>query len=167
MVDRLLPHLIRFLAFGKNVPEADAEELASDVLMAVHAKIRTFHHGGPARLTTWIFEIAKNRAIDYHRASSPSEVALAPDTPQVLPDNKALYAGRNRDLLKWLLEQLNGFSEQEQSLLKWRALEIPYSQIAEWLGIADGTARVRHKRAIEKLLAKADELAAQKGVARP
>lgn len=135
------------------------------MLLTVHAKIGTFRHGGPAKLTTWIFEIAKNRAIDYHRASSPAEVELAPDAPQVTHDCDSRYAGRNRELLKWLLRQLDEFSEQDQLLLKWRALEIPYKQIAEWLDITEGSARVRHKRVTEKLLAKAAQLTIQKGAA--
>jgi RNA polymerase sigma-70 factor, ECF subfamily len=168
LVDRLLPHLTRFLAFGKRIPEADAEELASDVLMTVHQKIGTFRHGGRAKLTTWIFEIAKNRAIDYYRASSGKpEIELPPDMPQQPPHEETLYAGRNRALLEWLLKELDELSEQDQWLLKWRALEIPYLEIAQWLGIGEGTARVRHKRAMEKLLAKAAERAVQKGVARP
>ncbi|HWY70327.1 MAG TPA: sigma-70 family RNA polymerase sigma factor [Terriglobales bacterium] len=153
LVDQLLPHLIKFLAFGKTIPEADAEELASDVLMTIHTKIGTFRHGGPAKLTTWIFEIAKNKAIDYHRASSPQEVELLPDTLQVRTTSDGRYAGRNRELLQWLSEHIHKLSQQDQWLLGWRAQGIPYSQIAEWLGITEGTARVRHKRATEKLLA--------------
>jgi RNA polymerase sigma factor (sigma-70 family) len=163
LADRLLSPLCRFLAFGKNVPEADAEEMASDVLMTVYDKIGTFQHGGRAKLTTWIFQIAKNRAIDYHRASRPENVELTNRIYQTGPGSDAAYAGRNRSLLEWLLRELEGFSEQDQWLLKWRALEIPYSEIAGWLGINEGTARVRHKRAIEKLLQKAAEPSGRKG----
>lgn len=159
----MLSPLCRFLAFGKSIPEADAEELASDVLVTVHDKIGTFRHGGRAKLTTWIFEIAKNRAIDYHRASRPEHVELTSDISQTRPGSGAVYSGRNRDLLEWLLRELEGFSEQDQWLLKWRALEIPYGEIAAWLGINEGTARVRHKRAMEKLLQKAAESPVGKG----
>ena len=163
-MDRLLPHLTRFLAFGKNISEGDAEELASDVLMTVHAKVANFRHGGRAKLTTWIFEIAKNRAIDYHRASSSRDVELQPDIAQPLPDDDNRYAGRNRELLEWLLKELVGFSEEDQLLLKWRAIEVSYAQIGEWLGITEGTARARHKRTMDKLKVKAAELAVQKGI---
>ena len=67
-LDRTLtPPLIGFLHFVMNVPEADAEEIASDVLLAVSSHVHTFQHGGRAKLTTWIFEIAKNKATDFHR----------------------------------------------------------------------------------------------------
>ena len=48
-----------------GVYETDAEELAQDVLMKVYAKVGTFHRSGKAMLTTWIFQIAGNRAIDF------------------------------------------------------------------------------------------------------
>lgn len=162
-MDRFLPHLIKFVAFGKNVPEADAEELAIDVLVTVHDKVATFRYGGNAKLTTWIFQIAKNRALDYHRTSARHEAELQADPPDVDIDTHARYAGRNQEQLKWLSEQLNHFSEQDQWLLKWRAEDVPYSQIGEWLGISEGTARVRHKRAMAKLIASAE--AAQRGAA--
>ena len=123
--------------------------------MAVHNKVGTFHHDGRAKLTTWIFEIAKNRAIDYHRASSHLETELTHDIPQRSPATRSSRVSRNSPQLEWLIAQLNGFSDEDQQLLKWRALEIPYSQIAQWLGLTEGNARVRHKRAMQKLLSKA------------
>ena len=63
-----------------DVPEADAEEIASDVLFTVTRKIHTFKCGGRAKLTTWIYEIAKNRAIDFHRKTRVEEVEFDDNT---------------------------------------------------------------------------------------
>jgi DNA-directed RNA polymerase specialized sigma24 family protein len=41
-----------------NIPEGDAEDVAIDVFMKVHGNIGTFRYGDPAKLTTWIFQIA-------------------------------------------------------------------------------------------------------------
>lgn len=121
--------------------------------MAVHDKIGTFRCGGRAKLTTWIYEIAKNRAIDYHRASrsEPEQVEFKEALGSGQREDGA-YAGRNQESLKWLRKELAGLTEPDQWLLKWRAAGIPYAQIGEWLGMTEGTARVRHKRAMEKLL---------------
>ena len=134
--------------------------------MAVHDKVGTFRHDGRAKLTTWIFEIAKNRAIDYHRASSPAEIELTQDVPQQSQDSDISFVSRNPHLRDWLIRELNEFPEQDQQLLKWRALEYPYSQIAEWLGLTEGNARVRHKRAMQRLLSKATSVDVQKGATR-
>jgi len=76
LVDRLLKPLSHFLTADMGIPEADAEETALDLFMTVHEKIGTFRHGGRAKLTTWIYQIAKNRAIDYHRSAKPEPEPL-------------------------------------------------------------------------------------------
>jgi len=136
-----------------DVPELIAEELCADLLMVVHEKIGTFRFGERAKLTTWIFEIAKNRAIDYHRRSKPDCCSLNEAIQQQDQDATvgSEYAGRNETLLVWLRSELEQLSERDQAILKWRALEIPFAQIAAWLQMTEGTVRVRHKRALDKL----------------
>jgi len=153
LVDRLLSHLILFICQFGEIAEPDAEEIASDVLWSAHQSIQKFRYGGSAKLTTWIFEIAKNRAIDFLRkaASSPEYVEVT-ETASVSGEDAARYAGKNKELLSWLNEQLSSLREDDQNLLKWRALGFAYAQIASWLGISEVNARVRYKRALDKLI---------------
>ena len=144
-----------------DVPEADAEEIASDVLFTVSRKIRTFKCGGRAKLTTWIFEIAKNRAVDFHRKLRVAEVEFDDNTATDI--NRESFARRNDALLLWLQGEFNHFSDHDRQLLLWRAREIEYATIAEWLGITEGAARTRHARALAKLL-EASQAGVGKGV---
>ena len=116
-----------------GIPEADAEELACETLFTVSSRIHTFQHGGRAKLTTWIFEIAKNKAIDFHRKqeSQPEEVALADGFPHCA--SAGACAGRNAPYLSWLREQFAKMEESDRELLLWRAADIPYEQIAGWM----------------------------------
>ena len=66
------------------------------------------------------------------------------------------YTNRNPHLQIWLANELAGLSEQDRQILNWRALDYDFAQIADWLGMAEGTARVRHKRALDKLKAAAE-----------
>lgn len=143
-----------------DLPEADSEEIASDVLFTVSRKIRSFKCGERAKLTTWIFEIAKNRAIDFHRKIRVELVEYDDDTAN--GDKRESFAGRNDTMLAWLQGELQHFSDQDQQLLLWRAREIEYATIAEWLGITEGAARTRHTRAQAKLL-EASATGARKG----
>jgi hypothetical protein len=77
------------------------------------------------------------------------------------------YAGRNQEYLDWLLTELQAHSQEDRNLLIWRAQDIPYADIAQWLGINDNAARVRHKRVMDRLLAKAKDLETLKGAAQP
>ncbi len=140
----LTTHLIGFLCFTMNVPEADAEELAGDTLLAMSSHISTFQHGGKAKLTTWIFEIAKNKAIDFHRKPSLETVAIDDEFPDCGPPGAD--AGRNKPYREWLDKELAKLSEEDRLLLLWRAKDRPYKEIAEWLRISEGTARTRHSR---------------------
>jgi RNA polymerase sigma factor (sigma-70 family) len=167
LVDRLLSPLQDFLRLGQNLPDGDAEEMAADVLMIVHKRIGTFRHGKEAKLTTWIFTIAKNRAIDHHRSIQPEYVDLADEQKPFAGNGGGIFAGRNRQLVTWLLNELDGLSSDDRELLKWRAIGYSYAQISEWLAIAENTARARHKRALDKLIAKSEEMAILKGAAQP
>jgi RNA polymerase sigma-70 factor, ECF subfamily len=155
LVDRLLSPLFRFLAGDMNIPESDAEEIAADVLMVVHAKVSSFRFSERAKLTTWIFQVAKNRAIDYHRRSKPDACELSDSVIPPNGDSAGISTGPNQHLHAWLANELASLSEQDRRILNWRALDYDFAQIGEWLGMAEGTARVRHKRALDKLKAAA------------
>jgi RNA polymerase sigma factor (sigma-70 family) len=144
-----------------NVPETTAEELAVDVLMTVHEKLKNFQFNSRAKLTTWIFEIAKNRAIDFHRGRKPvlQELnAVATAAQQPVDDVPSI---RGNAQMRWLRTQLSQLSDLDQQILKWRALDFPFGQIAKWLDISEGTARVRHKRALDKLKKQANSAVSQ------
>ena len=139
-----------------DIPEEDAEELAADVLLAVRNSVRHFQFSQRARLTTWIFKIAKNRAIDYHRRSKPESCELHESVVGATGETAPTYTTRNPHLNAWLANELAALSEQDRQILNLRALDFDFAQIGEWLGIAEGTARVRHKRALDKLKAAAE-----------
>lgn len=153
--DALTKPLIGFLSFNMNVPEADAEEIANDTLFAVSSKIQKFQVGGKAKLTTWIFEIAKNKAIDFHRKSLRDKIALEEEFADCGPPGTG--AGRNKSYHGWLDKELAKLSEEDRMLLVWRAAGFPYEEIAEWIGLTVGAARTRHCR----LLAQLEETAAE------
>jgi RNA polymerase sigma factor (sigma-70 family) len=100
-------------------------------------------------LTTWIFHIAHNYAIDFHR--------VAHEKQRELQDNDepakwyGEFAGRNAPLLAWLRDELEKLHADDQRILLWRAQELSYAEIAGWLGIKEDTARVRYFRAKKKL----------------
>jgi RNA polymerase sigma-70 factor (ECF subfamily) len=144
-----------------NVPEATAEEVAADVLMTVHGKLGTFRLGGRAKLTTWIFEIAKNRAIDYHRSQKHAFEGLDASLPSAEQHTEAEHCTRSEREMVWIRRQLAQLSEQDQQILKWRALDFPFGQIAKWVDMSEGAVRVRHKRALDKLKEQAKVVAEQ------
>lgn len=132
-----------------NVPELDAEECTQDVLFKVHLKLATFCNDGRSRLTTWIFQIAKNCAIDFHRVSRPEQEEFTENDLPVPWHGQ--YAGRNAALLAELMEGLGTLSAEDQQILLWRAQDFTNADIGRWLGIKPDTIRVRYCRAKKKL----------------
>jgi RNA polymerase sigma-70 factor (ECF subfamily) len=147
-VESLFVPIWQFLVNFMDLPEPDAEEIAQDTFLKVHSGVRGYHNDGRAKLTTWIFEIARNRAIDFHRESRPEQEELTDDV-QLPKDGKV--AGRNESYLAWLRVELPKLSSEDRNILLWRAKDFTYAEIGTWLGIKEGTARVRHHRAMEKL----------------
>jgi RNA polymerase sigma factor (sigma-70 family) len=147
---RLLPPVTNYLASTLNVPELDAEECASDALYSAYKKISSFRPGN-AKLTTWIFKIAKNRAIDFHRQCRVHSVSLEEIGEIVRPPEKTECAGLNKALLDELRVKLEALPQQDRDILLWRADDCSYADIAGWLGIKEPTARVRHLRAMKKV----------------
>jgi len=149
-----------------GVPESDVDDVYVDVFMKIHGNVGTFKCGGPAKLTTWIYRIAQNVAVDYHRSSKLNKMSTEfnEESPKHSKARDGACAGRNAELLKWLDGELAKLSERDQALLKWRALEIPYAQIGEWQGMTEVAARVRHQRAMEKLFTAAKSVLSEGAV---
>jgi RNA polymerase sigma factor (sigma-70 family) len=166
LFDGLQSPICHFLTNTMGIPESDVGDVYVDVLMKVHRNVQKFKCGGPAKLTTWIYGIARNEAIDYHRTSKKNKTAIEFDEATVRhgKGTDGACAGRNADLLKWLEQELAKLPEKDQSLLKWRAGDsFSYADIAEWLDMKEGTARVRHLRAMEKLLEAGKSVASEEG----
>ena len=149
-----------------GIPESDVEDVYIDILMKVHENIMKFTYGGSAKLTTWIYRLARNAAVDYHRASKKTGAPIEFEETAVRHSKgtDGACAGRNASLLKWLEQELAKLPETDQSLLKWRAGDaFSYVEIADWLGMKEGTARVRHLRAMEKLLGAGKSVTSEEG----
>jgi RNA polymerase sigma-70 factor (ECF subfamily) len=126
-----------------------AEDLVQDVFFRMLKYRRTFREG--SRFTTWMFHIARNVRVDYlrkHRyavetGSSPEHCGSAPAPADLVEQDQ------NHVLLKQALLELPG--DKRELLVLARFQELPYSEIAELLGVDTGTVKVRVHRAIKDL----------------
>jgi RNA polymerase sigma factor, sigma-70 family len=143
--------LWRFLVATSGVPERDAEEIAQDTMMKVYENIRTFKRTGKAQLTTWIFQIARNLAIDFHRIHKDDKERKDAIGREFYSPVWGSFAGRNAADAKKLTDALEMFSADDQNILFWRIQDFSYADISKWLQIKENTARVRHLRAMNRL----------------
>ncbi|MGA8041180.1 MAG: sigma-70 family RNA polymerase sigma factor [Terracidiphilus sp.] len=154
LADRMFKPLWRFLVHHMGIREPDAEEIVQDTLLKVHSSVQRFKRTGRARFTTWVVEIARNLAIDFHRADRPSEPFEEENF--VREAQRRELPSQDRLLLHWLRDELAQFPAEDQQILLWRAHDRSYKEIGTWLGIKEGTARVRHKRLKDRIIEEAN-----------
>ena len=180
--DRLLGEAVHVF----HVPLPDAEELVSDVLLAVVRNIHSFEFKkSEADFHYWIMTIFRNRVRDFvrHRAltdglveyfeesalecrdefsSTEREVvaAIVRDYQEslCLPDEERATDDKEsaKGKLHVIAETLERMETWERVLLRCRALDVPYEEIAGYTGKTAKQLKVYHarvKRKFMKLLA--------------
>lgn len=173
LFDRLTPKLGNFITAAFGVRQHDAEEIASDAMLKVHKSVARFDPEGGARLTTWVFEIARNTAIDHLRKrTAEGKKAGAAATPEdvrqkagvraksknhtedayemALPPGGAEDQPDTSPHLRRMRRAFDSLSEQDRDILRMRGV-MGYDEIAKVENISVNAARVRHARAEERL----------------
>ncbi len=149
----------RYLA--RLLGEADSEDVTQEVFLKVNAGLNDFR--GDSSLSTWIYRIATNTAIDYRRKSLTSpqeqvadggsavepaceeEIAVDPITS---PDRQLIRKEMN-DCIKGVVD---GLPENYRTVLILSDLEeMKNNEIAEVLDISLETVKIRLHRARARL----------------
>jgi RNA polymerase sigma-70 factor (ECF subfamily) len=146
------PRIKHYLMQGGS-PEAQAEELAQEALVAVWRKAALFDPG-QAAVSTWIFTIARNLRVDLlrrRRGADSSQEAI--DADMFVADeptaDERLHAARLGERLGVALARLP--PEQRQVLRLSYFDDEPHSRIAAQLGIPLGTVKSRLRLALVQL----------------
>lgn len=130
------------------------EDTASDVLQDTFLKIwKAIQTYNPAKgtLFTWMLNIARNRAIDYYRASIKSPVLVTIDA---MNEDVSLYAYSTLPIFE--LEDVHQLVKQLQPE-KSRLIDLVYIQgytheeVSKMLSIPLGTVKSRIRKTLEQL----------------
>jgi len=120
-----------------------AEEVVQDTMVAVWKSAAKF--AGRSKVSTWIFGIARNKALDLLRKEKRGE--RIPDTPLVSPDPSAGIQREQR--VKAALETLSEDHREVVFLTFYEQLS--YAEISGLLGVPEGTVKSRMFHAKRKL----------------
>ncbi|MCB9646543.1 MAG: RNA polymerase sigma factor [Deltaproteobacteria bacterium] len=123
--------------------------------LKVHAARHRYRVGSPVR--PWVLTIARNVAFDQLRRKSSSEQSLSEEVALRLPDPSD--AVQEREALRDLQRALDSLPRDKRDVVELHKIEgLSMAQVAERVGINEGTARVRAHRgykALRELLAAA------------
>ena len=135
----------------------DAEELTIEVFFKAYRALDTWKP--QARFSTWLYKIAHNLSIDFHRAKSRRQTYSLDDEEFVLEEPTAVDLWSNpewdieekdrRRVIREAIDQLSPKQKEVFMLNRYQGLQI--KEITEVLGMAEGTVKIHLHRAVKKL----------------
>jgi RNA polymerase sigma-70 factor, ECF subfamily len=132
----------------------EAEDLAQEVFVAMYHHLPSFR--GESKLTTWVFTITRNRALNrlkfLRRRGAYNATDLdAPHAAAAMEDHQQRPAHERVEVaaLRTMLEvHLRALPDEQRTLVVLRDLEeLSYEEIAETTGLPMGTIKSRLHRA--------------------
>ncbi|HAL57155.1 MAG TPA: RNA polymerase sigma factor SigZ [Bacteroidetes bacterium] len=121
---------------------AAADDLLHDIFLKIHHRIDTLQD--ETKLESWIFQIARNAIIDYHRRKNiPAQLDAAADVRDDAPGEDA--SKRIEPSVRAFIDQLPG--EYREALLLVEYEGISQKDLARRLGISVSGAKSRVQRA--------------------
>jgi len=144
--------VLRYLS--RLVPESDAEDLTQEVFVKVSGGMADFR--GDSKLSTWIYRIATNTALDRLKSPAgrqmrdgvpdePGDTLPSPDTPV----DKRLEQQQMSECVQRVIDELP--PDYRVAIVLSELGELSGRETAEVLGISEGAAKIRLHRARERL----------------
>ena len=148
------PKVTRYLQ--RLVGEAEAEDVAQETFVKINRSLDSFR--GESRLSTWIYRIATNTAMDHLRKPSSGQSRQWDDDADgggeagedVLADNAPLHDTLliRKDMNECIRGLVNDLPENYRSVLALSDLEgFTNAEIGEVLGLSLDTVKIRLHRA--------------------
>ena len=135
----------------------DAEELTIEVFFKAYRALGTWKP--QARFSTWLYKIAHNLSIDFHRAKSRRQTYSLDDEEFAIDEPTAADLWSNpeweieeKDRHRVIREAIDQLSPKQKAVFmlnRYQGLQI--KEITEVLGMAEGTVKIHLHRAVKKL----------------
>lgn len=135
----------------------DAEELTIEVFFKAYRALDTWKP--QARFSTWLYKIAHNLAIDFHRAKARRPTYSLDDEEFTVDEPTAADLWSNpeweieeKDRHRVIREAIDQLSPKQKAVFmlnRYQGLQI--KEITQVLGMAEGTVKIHLHRAVKKL----------------
>lgn len=135
----------------------DAEDITIEVFFKAYRALENWQP--KAKFSTWLYKIAANLAIDYHRAKARHPVyALEdleiPEANLVATDqySNPVKEVEEQELGRIIREAVDQLSPKQKSVFILNRYEgLQLKEVAETLGMAEGTVKIHLHRAMKRL----------------
>jgi RNA polymerase sigma-70 factor, ECF subfamily len=153
LLARVRPRLVLWAATRMSAElraSYDAEDVAQDVLLAVHRNFERLAPRAPAEFLPWLFGVAEHRLLDLvDRVRAAKRNGEAPPSPTVR--SASSLAGLKEDSER-LLRAIAALPDDYREVLRLRRFEdLPSDEVGRLMGRTEGAVRVLYFRAIAAL----------------
>jgi RNA polymerase sigma factor (sigma-70 family) len=125
------------------IDSQSVEDISQDVLIRVAERLGTWD--GRSRFTTWLYAVARNKAIDHIRALRPTEHLPREETEVMMSDQRRLSSLiATRETVRAALEQLPEMYRRPVVLRDIDQLD--YDEIARTLDLTEAAVKSRVRR---------------------
>lgn len=150
-------HQVYGLAYNLTGNHHDAEDLSQEVFIRVHKSIGRFR--GDAKLSSWLYRIAVNLNIDRVRRKRPDlmdnenlEIEHASSSAAVQKGKDAAHETAMVVAGEHIEKAIDTLPNQQRTVFVLRHYhEMPLKEIADILGVSDGTVKSSLYRAVRAL----------------
>jgi len=144
------------LALKMTKNEDDALDISQEAFVKAYRQLEAFR--GDSKFSVWLYRLTYNLCIDFLRKKPKTQVVSisayqqeSGDFPDLeLPDVRELPEDSvsRRELRKEIAEGINKLSQSHREIIIMREInDMSYTEIAETLGISEGTVKSRLARA--------------------
>jgi RNA polymerase sigma-70 factor (ECF subfamily) len=163
--DNYQPRILRYVAYLVGMQEA--EDITQETFVKVSKAIKDFR--GDSQLSTWIYRIATNTALDKLRSPafrqiSPGTAAAPPRVDEGETDKQEVWTEKRtpsveqqivrKEMNECIMSFIEKLPESRRTVFVLSDIEgLKAKEVAEVLGVTLGTVKIRLHRAREKLKA--------------
>jgi RNA polymerase sigma-70 factor (ECF subfamily) len=153
-VVRLYQKRVFLLAYSFFHNREDALDIVQETFLRLYQKVQMYEKGRNFR--NWLLQIAKNICIDHYRKNQRkrSEWEMDADIGEMnvaAEDDKNFRSLDLKDIMKRCLRKLT--EKQRMIFVMKQYNQLKYTEIAQILGISQGTVKSLHSKAVQNLKA--------------
>jgi RNA polymerase sigma-70 factor (ECF subfamily) len=130
----------------------DAEDVTSKVFMKAYEAYERYEprHETPA---AWLFQIARNAALDHHRRTGRRERAERALAREPLVTTDPASMAQDRIVYREVLEAVTRLPERHREVIGLRHSGLAFAEVGRLLGCSEDAAKMLYHRALRSLRA--------------
>lgn len=128
----------------------DAEDVTSQVFLKAYEAYGRYEarHATPA---AWLFQIARNAALDHHRRSSRRDRLARAAAHEAAPEADVSVLAEERILYREVMEMVDRLTGRQREVIALRHSGLSFLEVAALMECTEDAAKMLHHRALRSL----------------